>query len=187
MEELEKHAENPQILIQKAAEKTIPKRKASSRSKPWWNDYISELRKTLSREKNRWKKSRTEENHEQYQQARNCYFNEIKMAKSNCWNQFLEKAEGKEIFKAFAYTKQKRIERLSIITYSDRNNERKDAITFNQKCDTFLTSLFHPPPASEPPDWSNYIEKEWNWPEISTDEIKEVIFSNFGKKAPGPD
>jgi len=78
VEELEKHAENLQILIQKAAEKTIPKRKTSSRSKPWWNDHISELRKTLSREKNPWKKCRTEENHEQYQEARNCYFNEIK-------------------------------------------------------------------------------------------------------------
>src|SRR6266536_4904804 len=62
VEELEKHAENLQILIQKAAEKTIPKRKASSRSKPWWNDYISKLRKILSREKNRWKKSYTKEN-----------------------------------------------------------------------------------------------------------------------------
>src|SRR6266498_5150433 len=109
------------------------------------------------------------------------------MAKSNCWNQFLEKAEGKEIFKAFAYTKQKRIERLSIITYSDRNNERKDAITFNQKCEAFLILLFHPPPASEPPDWSTYIEKEWDWPEISIDEIKEAISSSSGKKAPGPD
>ena len=66
MKELEKHAENLQILIQKAAEKTIPKRKASSRSKSWWNDYISELRKILSREKNRWKKIRIKRNHEQY-------------------------------------------------------------------------------------------------------------------------
>ena len=86
VEELEKHAENLQILIQKAAEKTIPKRKTSSRSKPWWNNHINELRKTLSREKNRQKKNRTEENHEQYQQTRNYYFNEIKIAKSNCWN-----------------------------------------------------------------------------------------------------
>src|SRR6266511_2455651 len=84
VEELKKQAENLQILIQNAAEKTIPKRKASSRSKPWWNDHISELRKILRREKNRWKKSRTEENHEQYQQARNYYFDEIKIAKSNC-------------------------------------------------------------------------------------------------------
>ncbi len=66
MEELKKHAENLQILIQKATEKTILKRKTSSRSKSWWNNHISEQRKTLSREKNRWKKSRTEENHEQY-------------------------------------------------------------------------------------------------------------------------
>ncbi len=64
MEDLEKHAENLQILIQKAAEKTILKRKASRKSKSWWNDYISELRKILSREKNRWKKCYTEENHE---------------------------------------------------------------------------------------------------------------------------
>ena len=53
------------------------------------------------------------------------------MIKSNYLNQFLEKAEEKEIFKAFIYTKQKRIERLPIITYSDRNNERKDVIIFN--------------------------------------------------------
>src|SRR6266498_3819221 len=53
VEELEKHAENLQILIQKTAEKTIPKRKTSNRSKPWWNNHINKLRKTLSREKNR--------------------------------------------------------------------------------------------------------------------------------------
>ena len=53
MEELEKHAENLQILIQKAAEKTILKRKASNRSKPWWNNHINKLRNRLSREKNR--------------------------------------------------------------------------------------------------------------------------------------
>ncbi len=99
----------------------------------------------------------------------------------------MKKAEGKEIFKAFTYTKQKRIKRLLIITYSDRNNKRKDIIIFNQKCDTFLILLFHPPPASESPDWSSYIEKEWEWPEISIDKIKEIIFSNSGKKAPGPD
>src|SRR6266536_3985188 len=71
------------------------------------------------------------------------------------------KKRKKKIFKAFTYTKQKRIKKLPIITYSDRNNKRKDIITFNQKYDTFLTSLFYPPPASEPPNWSNHIKKEW--------------------------
>src|SRR6266511_2750838 len=50
-----------------------------------------------------------------------------------------------------------------------------------------LLNVFWPPPASEPPNWSTYIEKEWDWPKISTDEIKETIFSSSGKKAPGPD
>ena len=31
------------------------------------------------------------------------------MAKSNCWNQFLEKAEGKEIFKAFTIPNKKEL------------------------------------------------------------------------------
>ena len=74
----------------------------------------------------------------------------------------LEKAEGKEIFKAFAYTKQKRIEKLLIITYSDRNNKKKDTITFDQKYEVFLITLFYLPPASDPPNWSTYIEKEWD-------------------------
>ena len=71
----------------------------------------------------------------------------------------MKKAEGKEIFKAFIYIKQKRIERLLIITYSDRNNKRKDVITFNQKCEAFLILLFYLPPVSEPSDWSIYIKK----------------------------
>ncbi len=53
VEKLEKRAENLQILIQKAAGKKIPKRKASNKSKPQQNNHINEQRKTLSREKNR--------------------------------------------------------------------------------------------------------------------------------------
>ncbi len=98
----------------------------------------------------------------------------------------MEKAEEKKIFKAFTYTKQKRIKRLPIITYSDRNNERKDTITFNQKYDAFLILLFHPSLVSESSDWSSHIEKEWEWPEILIDEIKKAIFSNSGKKVSGP-
>ena len=51
----------------------------------------------------------------------------------------------------------------------------------------FLILLFYSPPASESSDWSTYIEKEWDWSEILIDEIKEVSFSSFSKKAPGLD
>ena len=44
---------------------------------------------------------------EAYKEAKNQYFHAIREAKTNCWNSFLEKAQGKEIFTALKYTKEK--------------------------------------------------------------------------------
>src|SRR5438876_9337037 len=175
-----------QEIIQYAAEKNIPQRNATARTKPWWNEQITALKKEMSRAKNRWKKTLHAVDYRQFQNARNSYFNEIKIAKSSCWNQFLEKAEGKEIFKAFSYTKEKRIEKLPIIKYKNGNVEEK-AISFNQKCNAFLSTLFESPPTSNPPDWSTHVEKAWEWPKVSTDEIRTAIFSSSTKKSPGPE
>ena len=49
------------------------------------------------------------------------YFYKIKQAKATCWNDFLENAVEKDIFKAFNYTKFNRIEKLSIIQYQHEN------------------------------------------------------------------
>ena len=48
------------------------------------------------------------------------YFSAIKQAKDECWNQFLKGAERKDIFKAFQYTKSRRVERLPILEYGER-------------------------------------------------------------------
>jgi hypothetical protein len=47
--------------------------------------------------------------------------------------------------------------------------------------------LFRKPPQSEEVQWNNYIEKDWEWPEVNKDEIKQAIFSSSIKKAPGSD
>ena len=47
--------------------------------------------------------------------------------------------------------------------------------------------LFKKPPQSEAVNWNNYIEKDWKWPVVSRDEIKEAIFSSSIRKAAGPD
>jgi hypothetical protein len=47
---------------------------------------------------------------EAYKEAKNQYFHAIREAKTNCWNSFLEKAQGKEIFTALKYTKEKTIQ-----------------------------------------------------------------------------
>src|SRR5205809_2221085 len=121
-----------------------------------------------------------------FQALKSDYFYKIKQAKATCWNDFLENAVEKDIFKAFNYTKFNRIEKLSIIQYQHENQEIT-AITFEQKCEVFMQVLFKKPPQSEAVNWNNYIEKNWEWPVVSRDEIKEAIFSSSTRKAAGSD
>jgi len=47
--------------------------------------------------------------------------------------------------------------------------------------------LFKKPPQSEAVNWNNYIEKDWKWPVVSRNEIKQAIFSSSIRKAAEPD
>src|SRR5438034_6891348 len=93
----------------------------------------------------------------------------------------------KKFFKAFQYTKQNKVEKLPILQYQSENIEEK-AITFQNKCDAFLKTLFIKPPESTEPVWTNYQESDnWIWPEVTKNEIKTAIFTSSTKKAAGPD
>ena len=74
--------------------------------------------------------------HSQYSQARNLYFQEIKLAKTTSWNDFLENADSEQVFKAYKYYKQRKLEKTPIIYC---NNQK--AITFDEKCKIFLNTL----------------------------------------------
>src|SRR5216117_2307414 len=121
-----------------------------------------------------------------FQALKSDYFYKIKQAKATCWNDFLENAVEKDIFKAFNYTKFNRIKKLSIIQYQ-HENQKITVIIFEQKCEIFMQVLFKKSSQSEAVNWNNYIEKDWKWPVVSRDEIKEAIFSSSIRKAAGPD
>ena len=104
------------------------------------------------------------------------------------WNKFLENAEGKEIFKAFSYTKQRFLTRLPTLYY-DKDNNKEEAISFSQKCNAFYIILFKEPPISEKISLDilkSYIEK-YTWPEVKDSEIANAIYQSSKNKAPGPD
>ena len=115
---LEKEAEKLRDIILKAA-KNISKKRISEYFKCWWNDELKTLRKELSITRRNWQERSISQ--QEYQQARTKYFQQIKLEKAKCWNTFLENAVGKEIFKAFNYTKSNRVEKLPIIQYSYEN------------------------------------------------------------------
>ena len=182
-ESLELEAEKLQKLIIKLVEKHIPRKRISERSKPWWSDELKISRKEMTKYRRKWKRYSDIQSEQEYQEARANYYYEVKKAKSNCWNNFLENASGKDIFKAFQYTKQNKVEKLPILQYQSDNKEEK-AITFKEKCNAFLKTLFIKPPESIEPIWTNYQElKDWIWPEVTKNEIKTAIFTSSIKKS----
>ena len=141
----------------------------------------------MAKYRRKWKRNADSTAENRYINVKRQYYYEIKSAKSKCWNNFLENAKDKDIFKAFQYTKQNRVEKLPILQYQMGNSHLK-AVTFNEKCDAFMKVLFTKPPSFEGPSWANYQDsKKWTWPKINKDEIKAVIFTSSTKKAVGPD
>lgn len=186
--DLEREAFQLQSMIQKAADKGIPKKKACSRSKAWWNEELTTLRKCLGAAKRNWKQSQDPQDYQSFLTQRNAYFQHIKTVKTNCWNSFLENAQDKEIFKAFSYTKQKQVQRLPILKYQNHAEAQEStAVTFPEKAHALFTTLFQKPPDSLPIDWCTYQAGEWEWPKVEKNEVKEAIFTSSIQKAPGPD
>jgi hypothetical protein len=79
--------------IKLVVEKAIPRSRTCEFSKLWWNRDLLQKRKKIAklgrlREEQPTRSSRLEA----YKEAKNQYFYAIKEAKTNCWNNFLEKA-----------------------------------------------------------------------------------------------
>ena len=92
-------------IIVKAADISIPKKKVTILSKPWWNKEIKSLRKTMLRLSRKAKALGYTLFKEELSNTKNNYFNTIKETKSKHWNSFLKKEDSQSIFKAISYTK----------------------------------------------------------------------------------
>src|SRR5204862_5772413 len=109
----------------------------------------------MAKYKRKWKRNADSTAEDKYIDIRRQYYYEIKSAKSKCWNNFLKNVKDKDIFKAFQYIKQNRIEKLLILQYQTKNSHLK-AVMFNKKYDTFMKVLFTKSPFTKKPMWSNY-------------------------------
>src|SRR5215471_12221624 len=143
------------------------------------------MRKNYSHIRRIWKRNHTKNTHLLYLEARNQYFQEIKLAKQNHWNDFLENADSEQIFKAYKYCKQSKIEKTSILQYNNNN-----LTTFSEKSEAFLASLFSNSAntAANANDYINNSDKNQNsWSDLTIKEFEKIIFSCSSKKASDPD
>ena len=147
-------------------------------------------------------------------QARSAYRYAIKKAKQEHWDQFLANAIGKDVFTALKLAKPQFSQKSPDIRF-DKNGVKKSAKGFEEKCDTFLRTLFDTdsitpprPPQSlglgleEPrviplglkalntpqnPTSSGSKAYKWDWPSVAPSEVETAIRSASPSSAPGPD
>ena len=193
-ETLELAAQDLTQAITQAATSSIPTSKPGARPKPWWNPELKELRKSmLQHQRNLQKSLRLSQSQglqpsnspslfptarHPYLVAKNTYFQAIKQAKRDHWNQFLEKEDPQSIFKAMAYTKPSRIEKIPTIL---------GATLFPDKCQVLRNSLFPAPPEAPEPSWEGYSALDWNWPALLQSELEATCTAKTKGKTPGPD
>ena len=77
------------------------KKRWCSRSKRWWNPELQELRKILGKGRRKKRVAGIS----RVQEARRNLRRAIRKAKKECWNRFLQAAEGRELWTATGYTK----------------------------------------------------------------------------------
>jgi hypothetical protein len=104
-QELDLLAEDFTNRIMDAASNSIPKSTTSPYSKPWWNEDLKTLRKSMLYYSRKSKASGYTFYKQELQNAKNTYFNAIKSTKLAHWNKFLENEDSQSIFKAIKYTK----------------------------------------------------------------------------------
>src|SRR6266487_5175131 len=96
----------------------------------------------MTKYRRKWRKYSDIQTEREYHEARANYYYEVKKAKSNCWNNFLENASEKEIFKAFQYTKQNKVEKLSILQYQSEDKKEKNHY-FSEKIQCLFKNLVY--------------------------------------------
>jgi hypothetical protein len=76
------------------------KKRWCSRSKPWWNTDLRELRKDLGRARRKWRVAGIS----QVKAARRDFRRAIRKVKRDCWNRFLQEADRNKVRTAARYT-----------------------------------------------------------------------------------
>jgi hypothetical protein len=99
-----------QECIRKAADESIPRKRLSIRSKPWWNPELNHLKKAQACVHRRVRNGHASE--EAYREALAAYHKAFYKAQNDCWDEFLASAQGKEVFRANGYSKQRQIGKL---------------------------------------------------------------------------
>ncbi|KAF4618845.1 hypothetical protein D9613_009693 [Agrocybe pediades] len=153
-EELQQAAADLTNALQESIQTTIKINKPCPHSKRWWNKELDDLRKVvnkLSRKSFRYRALPNHESHEQHRTASKEYGEEIKKAKLQHWQDFLEEATMRELWTANKYIREPASDggRTHIPTLKETNQATRATThidTNDGKANAFANKFFPPKP-----------------------------------------
>jgi endonuclease/exonuclease/phosphatase family metal-dependent hydrolase len=142
-----------------------PKR-VCARSKRWWSTEIGEKRRILGSLKRMRRRGRASA--QEVKIARKELRRVIRKAKRECWQHFLQEAQGEQVWQALRYTSPQ----TDSTTQALRGEDGEVAATIAEKEEIIIRSAFPTPPADEPVE----IPTGGSLAEVSDEEIKRAVW-----------
>ncbi|KAF8593425.1 hypothetical protein BDV93DRAFT_421059, partial [Ceratobasidium sp. AG-I] len=106
IEVLESRVQDLTEAIDAAIDRTVPSVEITSYSKRWWSKKLRRLRKHSNNLRNRHTRHKTNPIpglEEEWKKAEKEYKDEIQNAKQTCWDEFIDKADGDDLWTAHKY------------------------------------------------------------------------------------
>ncbi|GAB7336743.1 hypothetical protein MBLNU13_g10839t1 [Cladosporium sp. NU13] len=163
-----------------------------ARSKRWWTADIKQMRRYFAGARREYKAGRT--SFDEYRRVRNDYYCHIRKAKRFAWERFLEgvfptddhselASDPERCWRALRYTKPQVPSHTPAIKISGVDGQPDKVVaTAEEKEEIFMAQAF-PPQAA--------VVEEFSLPgtvaEVSSREVREALFTQSVKKAPGID
>ncbi|TFY73291.1 hypothetical protein EWM64_g10721 [Hericium alpestre] len=173
----------------------VPLSKPCPHSKHWWNTDLCAIRKEhnkLSRTSHRLRDIPHHPSHEQLKAANARYGKAICDAKTQYWEEWLEEAEGADVWTANQFLTEPSMDggKTHIPTLQRAQPDGSThAVNSNEEKSHYLVSSFFPPPpavSSVPPD-ADYPEPLDNPKAFTRARIKSQLAKLSPYKVPGPD
>ena len=181
VQQLDEYAQQLISRITDAISKSTPRKRPSPHSKRWWTSDLSELRKHVNRARNRYRRTRSESDGDEWREYRTVYKREIRQAKNRKWKEFIEEADEKTIWLAKKY-----IDKPPSPYYIPTIN---GATSNEGKANEFKETFFPPPPPANIDDipTATYPDSVPCVQMITINQIQTAINKTSPKKALGPD
>jgi hypothetical protein len=169
-------------VIQHAMTETTPKKRPCPHSKRWWTRRLTTLRRQSNRLRNKYRRTRQEQDKKIWRTKANEYTREITEAKAKTWKEFVQNADGKSIWQVKRYLSG--LSQQTVIPTLDSKAE-----TYEQMSNAFQCSFFPPPPSADLKDLrhATYPQEVQYDPVISIQQIRAAVSKTAPNKAPGPD